>query len=141
MIVFSLANLLKVEKIFIKKLNKKDIRFGLFFLGIIHGFTNLGGGLLTNISSAINKDKFLIRYNIAVGYFMLSLSKLLIINLFYKKLDLNNLYYLIIPIICFFLTKVIFEKIQNNLFSFSLNITILFYGLYIFFRNANILKF
>ena len=44
-------------------------------LGLVHGLSNLGGTLLSIIASNVNKDKFLIRNNIATGYFLFASFK------------------------------------------------------------------
>ena len=48
-------------------------------LGIIHGLTNLGGTLLCILASNLSKDKNIIRYQIASGYFIFALFQLLLI--------------------------------------------------------------
>ena len=77
--------------------NNKRINLSLITLGLIHGFTNLGGSFFTLICANINKQKKIIRQNIASGYLIFGTIQLLFINIFYKTLVISNLYYLYIP--------------------------------------------
>ena len=133
-IFFSIINLSKFKNIIFNDSNKR-INTGLIFLGLIHGFTNLGGSFFTLICANINKQKTLIRHNIASGYLIFGTIQLLFINIFYKTLIISNLYYLYIPIISFFIAQYFYNKMDSQLFSKILNITILLYGTYIFLNN------
>lgn len=135
LIIFSLVSLSNLNNKLLKNLIIKKINYGLVILGIIHGFTNLGGGLLTLISTNISDEKKNIRYNIASGYFFLGITQLCFVYLFFLKLDLNYLKYLFIPIVCFFITQSLYKKIKEKFFSKILNLIVLFYSLYIFFNN------
>ena len=133
-IFFSIINLSKFKNIIFNDSNKR-INIGLIFLGLIHGFTNLGGSFFTLICANINKNKKLIRHNIASGYLIFGISQLLFINIFYETLVVSNLYYLYIPIISFFIAQYFYNKINSQLFLKILNITMLLYGIYIFLNN------
>jgi hypothetical protein len=132
-IFFSIINLSKFKNTIFD--NNKRINLGLIILGLIHGFTNLGGSLFTLICANINKQKKIIRQNIASGYLIFGTIQLLFINIFYKTLTASNLYYLYIPIISFLIAQYFYKKINNELFSKILNITILLYGIYILINN------
>ena len=134
-IFFSLINLSKFKDIVFKKDSDEKINISLILLGIIHGFTNLGGSLLTLISANISNKKDLMRYNIASGYLILGIVQLLFINTFYNTLVPSNLYYLYIPIISFFLAQYFYNRINSQIFSRVLNIIVLIYGSYIFMNN------
>ena len=133
-IFFSILNLSKFKNIIFNDSNER-INISLIILGLIHGFTNLGGSFFTLICANINKQKKLIRHNIANGYLILGVAQLLFINIFYKTLIVSNLYYLYIPILSFFAAQYFYNKINSQLFSKILNITILLYGIYIFINN------
>ena len=133
-IFFSILNLSKFKNIIFNDSNER-INISLVVLGLIHGFTNLGGSFFTLICANINKQKKLIRHNIANGYLILGVAQLLFINIFYKTLIVSNLYYLYIPILSFFVAQYFYNKINSQLFSKILNITILLYGIYIFLNN------
>ena len=133
-IFFSILNLSKFKNIIFNDSDQR-INISLVILGLIHGFTNLGGSFFTLICANINKQKKLIRHNIANGYLILGVAQLLFINIFYKTLIVSNLYYLYIPILSFFVAQYFYNKINSQLFSKILNITILLYGIYIFLNN------
>ena len=133
-IFFSILNLSKFKNIIFNDSNER-INISLIILGLIHGFTNLGGSFFTLICANINKQKNLIRHNIANGYLILGAVQLLFINIFYKTLIISNLYYLYIPILSFFVAQYFYNKINSQLFSKILNITVLLYGIYIFLNN------
>ena len=133
-IFFSILNLSNFKNIIFNDSNER-INISLVVLGLIHGFTNLGGSFFTLICANINKQKKLIRHNIANGYLILGISQLLFINIFYKTLIISNLYYLYIPILSFFVAQYFYNKINSQLFSKILNITVLLYGIYIFLNN------
>ena len=137
LIIFSLINLLNSKKKLLKNLSNKKINYGLVILGIIHGFTNLGGGLLTLINTNINNKKNFIRFNIAAGYFFLGITQLLFVYLFLLEFKLYYLKYLFIPVVCFFITQILYEKINDKFFSKILNLIVLFYSLYVFVINLN----
>jgi len=137
LIIFSVINLSNLKNTILKKASTKKINYGLIILGIIHGFTNLGGGLLTLISTNISEQKIYIRYNVASAYLFLGITQLVFINLIFVKLDLNYLKYIFIPVVCFFITQRLYNKIKDQLFSKILNLIVLFYGLYIFFSNLS----
>ena len=133
-IFFSILNLSKFKNIIFNDSDQR-INISLVILGLIHGFTNLGGSFFTLICANINKQKKLIRHNIANGYLILGVAQLLFINIFYKTLIISNLYYLYIPILSFFVAQYFYNKINSQLFSKILNITVLLYGIYIFLNN------
>jgi len=133
-IFFSILNLSKFKNIIFNDSNER-INISLIILGLIHGFTNLGGSFFTLIFANINKQKKLMRHNIANGYLILGSVQLLFINIFYKTLIMSNLYYLYIPILSFFAAQYLYNKINSQLFSKILNIAILLYGIYIFLNN------
>ena len=133
-IFFSILNLSKFKNIIFNSSDQR-INISLVILCLIHGFTNLGGSFFTLICANINKQKKLIRHNIANGYLILGVAQLLFINIFYKTLIVSNLYYLYIPILSFFAAQYFYNKINSQLFSKILNITILLYGIYIFLNN------
>ena len=133
-IFFSIINLSKFKNIIFNDSDKR-INIGLVALGLIHGFTNLGGSFFTLLCANINKQKKLIRHNIASGYLILGIAQLLFINIFYQTLVISNLYYLYIPIISFFIAQYFYNKINSQLFLKILNITMLLYGIYIFLNS------
>ncbi len=129
LIFFSFINIINLKK---KKLRIKNINFSLKFLGLFHGLTNLGGSLLTLISTNVSNDKNIIRNNISSGYFIFALFQLFLVNFFFEKLNFNYLEFIWIPIVIFFISQKFFIKMNNQFYYFSLNIFTFFYGVYIF---------
>ena len=129
LITFSALNIRNLNN---KKIKIKNINFSLKFLGLFHGLTNLGGSLLTIISSNVHSDKNIIRYNISSGYLIFALFQLLLINIFFNQINFDYLKFIWLPIIIFILSQKFFKKMNNTLFYNSLNIFTLSYGIYIF---------
>ena len=124
-------NLIK-QKILNKKIKIKNTNFSLKFLGLFHGLTNLGGSLLTIISTNVHSDKNVIRYNISSGYFIFALFQLLLINIFFKQINFDYLKFIWLPVVIFTLSQRFFKKMNDVIYYNSLNIFALFYGIYIF---------
>ena len=128
LIIFSSMNIFLFNK---NSFKIKNINLALMLLGVLHGFTNLGGTLLAIIASNISKNKDTILYYIANGYLIFAIFQLLFVNIFFEKLNLLNLQYIWLPIFIFLLSRIIFNKIENIIFYRLLNIFTLFYGIYI----------
>ena len=133
LIIFSVLNIRNLKN---KKIKIKNINFSLKFLGLFHGLTNLGGSLLTIISTNVHSNKNIIRYNISSGYFIFALFQLLLINLFFNQINFDYLKFIWLPIIIFTLSQRFFKKMNDVIYYTSLNIFTLSYGIYIF---ANII--
>jgi len=133
LIVFSVLNIKNLKN---KKIKIKNINFSLKFLGLFHGLTNLGGSLLTIISTNVHSNKNIIRYNISSGYFIFALFQLLLINIFFNQINFDYLKFIWLPIVIFTLSQRFFKKMNDVIYYTSLNIFTLSYGIYIF---ANII--
>ena len=48
-------------------------------MGLVHGLSNMGGGLLTVLVSSTHREKESIRANIAFGYLVFAASQLLVL--------------------------------------------------------------
>ena len=131
LIVFSVLNIKNLKN---KKIKIKNINFSLKFLGLFHGLTNLGGSLLTIISTNVHSNKNIIRYNISSGYFIFALFQLLLINIFFNQINFGYLKFIWLPIIIFTLSQRFFKKMNDVVYYKSLNIFTLSYGVYIFFN-------
>ena len=132
LIIFSIINIINLRE---EKFKIRNINFALIVLGVIHGLTNLGGTLLSILASNLNKDKNIIRYKIASGYFIFAIFQLIFINIFYVKINFIYLKFIWIPILIFLISQYIFNKIENILFYKLLNIFTLIYGFYIFLNS------
>ena len=131
MIVFSIINILVLKHYFRIKINKLLMKIFLVILGILHGFTNLGGSLLTLISSNISKDKVEIRSNISFGYLIFGIIQLSFVMLYTNSFTFSNEIYLVIPIVAFFISQKLYQAATSITFSLLLNTFILLYGIYI----------
>ena len=129
LIFFSVLNIRNLKN---KKIKIKNIDFSLKILGLFHGLTNLGGSLLTLISTNVYNDKNIIRYNISNGYFIFAFFQLLLINIFFQQINFDYLKFIWLPIIIFTLSQKFFKKMNNVIYYTSLNIFTLLYGIYIF---------
>ena len=129
LIVFSALNIKNLKN---KNIKIKNINFSLKFLGLFHGLTNLGGSLLTIISTNVHSNKNIIRYNISSGYFIFALFQLLLINIFFNQINFDYLKFIWLPIIIFTLSQRFFKKMNDVIYYTSLNIFTLSYGIYIF---------
>tara|TARA_X000000950_G_scaffold83085_1_gene104494 strand:+ start:1683 stop:2405 length:723 start_codon:yes stop_codon:yes gene_type:complete len=137
MIVISILSIWKIKnsKNIYEKFKFKKMVF--FFIGCVHGLTNLGGGLISIFSSFYYpENKIKIRYSIAVSYSIFSLFQLTILFLldsYYFRVEFL-LFILIIPFI-FFLSNLIFNKISKKNFSIYIYYIVLFYGLFVLIKN------
>ena len=132
LISFSIINFINLKK---EKFKFNNINFPLVVLGIIHGLTNLGGTLLSILASNIDKDKNIIRYKIASGYFIFAVFQLIFINFFYQEINFTYLKFIWIPILVFLISQIVYKKMENILFYKLLNLFTLIYGFYIFLNS------
>ena len=131
MIIFSIVNILVLKQYLKLKINKLLIKLSLVVLGLLHGLTNLGGSLLTLISSNISKEKIEIRSNISFGYLIFGIIQLSFIVFFTDSFVLGNPIYFIIPILAFFVSQKLYQVASSMSFSLTLNTFVLIYGIYI----------
>lgn len=129
LILTSLINLMKLKT---NKIIFKNLKLSLFFLGVIHGLSNLGGGILSIIASSISKNKTEIRFYIASGYLIFAIVQLFIVNIFFQKINFTYLMFIWIPLLLFFLSNKFFNKISSPYYFYIMNFLICFYGLYLF---------
>jgi len=131
MIIFSIVNILVLKQYLKFKINKLLIKLSLVVLGLLHGLTNLGGSLLTLISSNISKEKIEIRSNISFGYLIFGIIQLSFIVFYTDSFVLGNPIYFIIPILAFFVSQKLYQAASSMSFSLILNTFVLIYGIYI----------
>ena len=131
MIIFSIVNILVLKQYLKFKMNKLLIKLSLVVLGLLHGLTNLGGSLLTLISSNISKEKIEIRSNISFGYLIFGIIQLSFIVFYTDSFVMGNPIYFIIPILAFFVSQKLYQAASSMSFSLILNTFVLIYGIYI----------
>ena len=103
----------------------------LVFIGVIHGFTNMGGGFLSVFSTLLHTgDKNLSRSYIAYGYCTMGIIQYVVILLFgTKNIDLTKLFYILIPLILFFPSQRLFNRMDDELFMKLINYFALVFGI------------
>ena len=138
LIVLSIISFDKKKFNFLKLKNKYKNIF-LIFLGLIHGFTNLGGGFLALYANInIEKNKNLTRYYISYGYLvMVSVQIIILFFLFNDELNYNNLYYIPLIFIFYFPTQLIYKKIKIDNFSRIIKIIAILYGLIVLINSVS----
>lgn len=131
-ISFSLMNILLGKKL-IKNNNNKTLDSLIFLLiGCVHGMTNLGGSLLALASARMNSVKEHVRYCIAYGYLIMGVFQLIFINLFTNaKFSIFKLSFLIIPIIIYKISQVLFRNLSNIRYNLIINLIALYFGIFI----------
>ena len=103
----------------------------LIIIGIIHGFTNMGGGFLSIFSASINgNNRDMTRNYISYGYFTMGIIQYAtIICLGTASIDINKLYYLILPLLFFYPAQKIFRNINHLIFIKLINYIALLFGI------------
>lgn len=137
-ISFSLMNILLGKKLIKKKNNKTFDNLIFLMIGCVHGMTNLGGSLLALASARMNDTKEQVRYCIAYGYLFMGVLQLIFINLFTNaKLSIFKLSFLIIPIMIYKISQVLFKNLSNIRYNLILNLIALNFGIFILIKYIN----
>ena len=123
---------LKFSTNWIRTILKSYKKLSFIFIGLIHGFSNLGGGPLSVVMSSIFQDKKKINANIAFTYFLLALSQLTILSIYQANI-FSLVYLFFVPIALFM--NIVFNKmsrfnISNDVFKGFLNVIILLFGFF-----------
>jgi len=136
-IFFSILGLNKKKFKYLKNITATKQKIFLSLLGFIHGLSNLGGALLTILSSAINDgNKNKTRHCIAYGYLIMGIIQILAIYFFSEiRIKIVNLLYIGLVFLIYFPTQKIFNNLNEERFLKFLNIFALFYGVIILINN------
>ena len=98
--------------------------------GLIHGLSNMGGGLLSFLMASIHKNKLNIRTNIAFVYCCFCFLQLILLSLF--KAEPVNLDCLVFPafslLIFLLLNRFLMDLINENEFQHAISLIIIIYG-------------
>ncbi len=133
LVISSLIILNKSKFSTFKKTFFKIRKLVLMGIGLIHGLTNMGGGFLAIYSTIVSlNNKEFSRYYICYGYLIMGIiqySTVLILN--YDNLFFNKLYYVLLTLVIYFPTQIIFKSIDDLNFSKFINTLALIYGLVI----------
>lgn len=84
LLVSGAIRLSQTARIRIALLLRKRTRSYLMAMGLVHGLTNMGGGLLTVLAASLFERKEAIRNNIASGYLIMALVQIIVLVLFGK---------------------------------------------------------
>ena len=104
-------------------------KLSLVFIGTVHGFTNMGGSFLSMFSTVVTADRASARKYIAFGYLVMGTLQYITLLIFgTRHIDLDNLYYVIVPLVVFFPTQNLFKKIDDWLFMNIINYIALIFG-------------
>ena len=92
-------------------------KLSLVFIGTVHGFTNMGGSFLSMFSTVVTADRASARKYIAFGYLVMGTLQYITLLIFgTRHIDLDDLYYVIVPLVVFFPTQNLFKNIDDWLF-------------------------
>jgi len=116
-------NLDKLKKFFPNKII-------LFFIGSVHGLSNLGGGFISIFSSKyFYGDKFKTRKAIAIAYLLFAITQILILSITdVFTISKYFYYYVIFAFLSFYISNLLFKKINFTSYSRILYLIVLIYG-------------
>ncbi len=119
-----------LSKIFDRRIKKFEGLY-LMVLGLVHGLTNLGGGLLTLYAASKGKEKIQMRGIISFGYLVFGIVQIIILLIFHS--DLIHFKMILYPVssgVIFYLVgNKIFKKIPEKLFTHLITLLIFLYGI------------
>jgi|APSaa5957512535_1039671.scaffolds.fasta_scaffold35470_3 uncharacterized protein len=110
---------------------KKNMKIYHVIMGIIHGVSNMGGGPLSILMTAIHKDKYTIRANIAFVYMLFGISQLIILWIMKTEtFQLNGIFLIAVSIVSYFYVgRILASIINENKYKLLITILILSYGI------------
>jgi len=114
---------------------KKNIRAYHIAMGVVHGVSNMGGGFLSILMSAIYKDKYVIRVNVAFVYMLFGFSQLAVLIIMRAgTFQLNGVLLIPVALISYFYAgnKLFISKIKDESYQSLITIFILTYGIVLF---------
>ena len=129
MIILSFISIFKFKINQLKKIISNKMI--LFFIGSIHGISNLGGGFISIFSSKyFYGNKFKVRKAIAIAYLLFGITQILVLN-FINVFVINKyiLYYIVFALFSFYISNLVFKKINFINYSRALYSIVLIYGL------------
>jgi len=137
LVISSLLTLTKNTFFSFKKIALRYKKLILIFIGSVHGLTNMGGGFLSLFSSLINNNnKKYTRYLISYGYLIMGLSQyFILLFLEYKNFSFTKLYYVLVVLLIYFPSQIIFKKVNDISFTKIISAIALIYGITILMFN------
>ena len=105
----------------------------LISIGCVHGLTNMGGSFLAIYSTLVSQNKKEItRYYICYGYLIMGiLQYITVLFLSFNLLEFTKLFYILLALIIYFPSQILFKNVKDKKFSKYINIIALTYGLII----------
>ena len=99
-------------------------------MGIVHGTSNMGGGLLTVYMSTLNNDKTVIRSSIAYWYLIFALIQLMTLYLSdLLILSTEILLLMLVSLVSYLIVgRLLAIKISNNNYQILITLFIFIYG-------------
>ena len=100
-------------------------------MGFIHGLSNMGGGLLTNLMLSLHHNKNQVRVNIAMVYMVFASSQLIVLFMMSRFDQLETSLLLIVVSISSYLLfgRYVANKINDRSYHFIITTIILAFGL------------
>lgn len=114
----------------IKLFLKGNMKLYLVVMGGIHGISNMGGGLLTILSSTLFNNKKEIRANIAYGYFMFAMAQIIVLSIHSPHLfKWDNVVFPVISVFTYVLLgNIVYQKTSDTMYQKLITIFALAYG-------------
>ena len=110
---------------------RKQMKFYLMGMGFVHGLSNMGGGLLTILSSALFKEKEEIRANIAYGYLIFAATQIAVLAILNPSLFYPHM--IVFPFISLLtyacLGNVLFLKSREGIYQHLITVITVAYGM------------
>ena len=129
LIISSILILNKNRIIKIDTVILKYRKLSLVFIGTVHGFTNMGGSFLSMFSTLVTADRESARKYIAFGYLVMGTLQYITLLIFgTRHINLENLYYVVVPLVVFFPTQNLFKKVDDSLFMNIITYIALIFG-------------
>lgn len=130
LIIISCLKFSQHETLRVQTILGRNNKLGFVLIGIIHGFSNLGGALLSVLVPSIHTQKKAINANIAFVYFNLAISQLTILYFLQRKdFSLDYLIFIPIVILTHFVTGGRLSKlISDDIFKKFVNLVTLIFG-------------
>lgn len=131
LIFFAIIRNVSSVQIFFETILKSNLTLYHFVMGFLHGFSNMGGALLSIMSSSLWQEKQQIRYVTAFYYLIFGLIQILVLIVSgYIEEFYINIYIVPVAIASFwFCGQFIFVRISNPAYQGMITILIAAYGL------------
>ncbi len=113
-----------------KRFFENQMKLYLIGMGFIHGVSNMGGGLLTILSSGLFNNKREIRVNIAYGYLIFALTQIIVLVILSPHLlTVDNFVFAAISMVTYILVgNFIFHKSSEKMYQTVITLFTLAYG-------------